>query len=254
MMRQFFFLSVLVCLLTACQTHQLPTAATTTGYRMDMGQSVSEDHPLIAIIAPYKMALDEQMNEVIGESADRLYKQKPESSLGNWMADAIQRQASLLSRRNVHASVQNYGGIRIPELPAGAITLGKMYELMPFDNKLVIIDMPGKVAQRFFDLIAANGGWPVSSEVQFVLRDDKAKRLTINRGALLVNEVYRIALPDYIANGGDSCDFLGDLPREDTGVLIRDLLIEEVRVATAAGKLLDAKVTGRIAWSGVGNE
>jgi hypothetical protein len=31
----------------------------------------------------------------------------------------------------------NSGGIRLPEMPAGAITQGKIFELMPFDNLMV---------------------------------------------------------------------------------------------------------------------
>lgn len=221
---------------------------------MDSGQTAPEDHATAAIIAPYKIALDEQMNAVIGHCSQRLYKEKPESSLGNWMADAIQNQAKKLSRRPVHASIQNYGGIRIPEIAAGPVSLGKMYELMPFDNTLVIVEMTGRQAIQLFNHIAADGGWPVSSEVQFILRDKQAKKATINGKLLISDQVYRIAMPDYIANGGSDSDFLAGLPREDTGQLIRDLLIQQVQDLTAADKEMDAKVTGRIAWSGEGNE
>jgi len=237
-----------------CQRHQLPTTADTSSYRMDRGQAAPEDHPVAMILAPYKNTLDEQMNIAIGTSAQRLYKQKPESPLGNWMADALQQQGKKLSRKAISASIQNYGGIRIPEIPEGPVSLGKMYELMPFDNLLVIVEMTGPQVVQLFNHIAADGGWPVSSEVQFVLNDQKAQRITIDGKALLSDQQYYIAMPDYIANGGSDCDFLIGLPREDTGVLIRDLLIEEVRDLTAAGKNMEAKVTGRINWSGEGDE
>lgn len=221
---------------------------------MDRGQAAPEDHPISAIIAPYKRTLDEQMNITIGTSAKRLYKQQPESSLGNWIADAIQHQGRKFSRKAISASIQNYSGIQTPEIPEGPVSLGKMFELMPYDNLLVIVEMSGKQLVQLFDHIAADGGWPVSAEVQFILHDKKAKKITINRKLLISDQTYYIAMPDYIANGGSNCDFLVDLPRENTGVYIRDLLIEEVRNLTLAEKPMDAKVTGRIAWGGARNE
>ncbi|MEL7221084.1 MAG: 5'-nucleotidase C-terminal domain-containing protein [Bacteroidota bacterium] len=232
-----------------CQRHQLPTQADTSSYRMDRGQVAPENHPTAMILAPYKNKLDEQMNIAIGTSAQRLYKQKPESPLGNWMADALQQQGKKISRKAISASIQNYGGIRIPEIPEGPVSLGKMYELMPFDNLLVIVEMTGTQVVQLFNHIAADGGWPVSSEIQFIINDQRAEKITIDRKVLLSDRKYYIAMPDYIANGGSDCDFLIGLPREDTGVLIRDLLIEEVKDLTAAGKNMEAKVTGRINWS-----
>jgi 2',3'-cyclic-nucleotide 2'-phosphodiesterase (5'-nucleotidase family) len=253
---KFHFLLLISFVLTfaACRSYQLPIRVQTEGYRMDRGQPAPEHHPTVAIIAPYKAALDQQMDVVIGHSAQRLYKEKPESPLGNWIADAIQKQARKVSRETIDASIQNYGGIRIPEIPAGPVSLGKIYELMPFDNLLVIVEMSGQQVLQLFNHIAADGGWPVSSEIQFILKDKQAKKISVNRKALISDQLYRIAMPDYIANGGGDCDFLIDLPRTNTGHLIRDLLIQEVKDLTAAEKAMDAKVTGRIAWSGEGNE
>lgn len=236
-----FFLSCL-----ACSRHYQPTTAEPINYRMTPADTVT--HSLFQIIAPYKTALDEQMGEVIGKTNKRLFKEKPESPLGNWLTDALQAQVQSLSSKAVDASVQNYGGIRIPELPEGEVTLGKLYELMPFDNMLVVVEMTGRVTQQFFDHIAADGGWPVSREISFVLKGKRADRLMIHGKPLDPEATYRISLPDYIANGGGDCSFLVGLPRENTGRLVRDLLIKHTRELTLQNKLLEAQVEGRIIW------
>jgi 5'-nucleotidase len=50
---------------------------------------------------------------------------------------------ALAYRIHCHAdlAVQNQGGVRINELPAGPVTVKKMYELDPFDNSLLIVEM-----------------------------------------------------------------------------------------------------------------
>lgn len=241
------FLSALLLLvmLPSCNKYYQATSAVPTNYRIAAAEDANGEDPLLAIIAPYKTALDSKMSSVIGEVSGRLYKEKPESPLGNWVADALQTETQLISNKPIDASVQNYGGLRIPELPEGAITLGKIYELMPFDNMQVIVEMSGTITQRFFDLIAADGGWPVSKEVQFVLKENRADRLTIGGQAVDPAATYRIALPDYIANGGGDADFLIDLPRENTGQFVRDLLIRHVKRLTEQGLPVSATSNGQ---------
>jgi len=48
--------------------------------------------------------------------------------------------------------------------------------------------------------------------------------------------VYNAAIPDYIANGGDNMDFLKNSSSFNTGALIRDMLLNNVKSATAEGK------------------
>jgi 2',3'-cyclic-nucleotide 2'-phosphodiesterase (5'-nucleotidase family) len=198
------------------------------------------------LMEPYRRELTGQMNEIIGQAPAALPRRKPESPLGNWIADALQDRARQLSPLPVHASIQNYGGIRIPELPAGDITVGRIYELMPFDNTLVIVELSAELTQRLFDQIAADGGWPVSQEVYFTIREQTAQDLRIQGQELQAAMTYYIAMPDYIANGGGDCAFLRELPRQETGVLIRDILIDHVRQLSADAQTVQAANSGRI--------
>jgi len=232
-------------MLPSCNKYYQPSQAAPINYRIAAADEPTEEDPLLAIIAPYKTALDSKMNSVIGEVSGRLYKEKPESPLGNWVADALQTETQAISKSPIDASVQNYGGLRIPELPEGPITLGKVYELMPFDNMQVIVEMSGSMTQRFFDLIAADGGWPVSKEVQFVIKEKRADRLMISGKPIDPQATYRIALPDYVANGGGDADFLIDLPRENTGQFVRDLLIRHVKRLTEQGLPVSASSNGQ---------
>lgn len=94
-------------------------------------KSDKADSGFVNMLAPYKKSMDAQMQVVIGHADTTLYKAQPESTLGNFLADAELRTAKK-SNKDVVAAVANYGGIRVPYISAGDITLGRIYELMPF--------------------------------------------------------------------------------------------------------------------------
>ncbi len=234
---------------TGCNKYYQPSQANAENLRVKTSATTDgSPHALEDIISPYRATLSERMNTVIGQAEERLFKKKPESNLGNWVADAVHNQALQLSKSPVDLSIQNYGGIRIPEVTAGDITVGKIYELMPFDNILVIVEMDGIMTQRFFDHMAADGGWPISKEAKYILAEDGALNVLINGQPIQTDQTYRISMPDYIANGGGNCDFLEDLPRENTGRLVRDALIDEVVQRTEAGETISAQLDGRVRW------
>lgn len=198
-------------------------------YRIDE-KNDDIDTSILSLIAPYKEGLKEQLAEVLTISEDEFVKAMPNGTLNNFIADALYNEAKLFSGYDVDFAIQNYGGIRIQSLPKGDINIGKIYELMPFDNKLIILKLNGALMVRLLDRIAEYGGWPISKSLSFgISKNGKASDITINGMPFDKSKTYSVALPDYIANGGDSCDFLEDVEQINTGMLIRDLLIHYFR-------------------------
>jgi len=191
-------------------------------------KSGKTDGALEDLIAPYRTNLDKAMNSVIGQAGIKLTKGKPESTLGTFVANLLLESARSADPTPVDFAMQNYGGIRISEIPEGDITTGKIFELMPFDNLLVVVDCPSKIAKRFINDMARSGGAPLSSNISFSIVEKKAEHIKIDGKAFDESRNYRIAMPDYIANGGGGKDYLIDLPRLDSEVLIRDAIIEYV--------------------------
>ena len=179
-----------------------------------------------ALIAPYRAQLEKEMNVVVGSIDQDLKKAKPNSNLGNWFSDLLEDSAKeIFKDAQVDFAIQNYGGIRLSSVPAGDITKGKIFELMPFDNTLVNVEMDMKTMQQFLDRIADYGGWPISRSVSFSIQDSAAVDIMINNEPLQ-DKKYYVAMPDYVANGGDSCYFLKDSKKEDSGVYVRTIVID----------------------------
>lgn len=199
------------------------------------------------MLSSYKAGIDTQMQIVIGHADIPLTKAQPESSIGNFMADAQMTAAKRIDNKVV-GSVINYGGIRLSYIPPGIITKGRIYELMPFDNMVTIIDVPGEVLGKFCSHMARSKGWPVSG-ITYTIKDKTAVDIKINGLPLNDNIVYKIALPDYIAKGGDNCDFFIPLKKKYTSLFVRDAVIDYIQQLEKQGKPLHAELENRIQYA-----
>jgi 2',3'-cyclic-nucleotide 2'-phosphodiesterase (5'-nucleotidase family) len=205
------------------------------------------DSALVRLIRPYKAGVDTLMTTVIGQAAIPLTKAQPECTLGNFMADAQLDAARKIDARVV-ASVVNYGGIRLPYLPPGPVTKGAMFELMPFDNIVTIVEVPGSVLYRFADHMAARKGWPVAG-MRYTVKDKKATGLTLDGQEVDSARIYKITVSDYIAGGGDDCDFLRPLKKRYTSVFLRDAMMAYIAALDKTGQPLFPKIEGRVSYA-----
>jgi len=238
--------AVFVCFLFSCSPRQmLVTSHTEQQYAIN--KSEVQDSSITALLRPYKKGVDTQMDVVLGHTDIPLTKAQPESTLGNFLADATLRAGKNVDPK-VEAAVGNYGGIRIPYIAPGAITRGKIYELMPFDNMLTIIEISGSDLLKFCDHIAAYRGWPVSG-LRFMIKDKKADSVLINGVPVNTARYYKIAVNDYIANGGDNCDVLKQQKKRNTTVFIRDALIQYLSSLEREGQPLHPVLDQRIRYA-----
>ena len=230
---------------SSCSSHYRIADTQQTYHRINKKIDTIPGTGMEAMIEPYRNQLNAIMDEVIGYSAG-LSKTRPESTMGNWVSDALEKFAAEKTGQNIAFAAQNYGGLRINEIPQGPVTRGKIFELMPFENFLTIITVEGSIVKEFLDRIAEYGGWPVSRSLQFRIEDTKAVDIMIKGVPFDINADYILALPDYVANGGDGSFFFEPLPKEHSEYLIRDILIEEVRNSASRNEAIGAEIEGRI--------
>ena len=213
---------------------------------IEAASHIEPSDEITALIAPYKKEMEKEMNQVIGACVKDLTKDRPECTLGNWMADLVHKKCEEYYGQPIDFAIVNYGGIRILTLPAGKITKSNIFELMPFENALVVIHVDAQILQEFFDKMALYGGWPVSYQVKYKIKNNKAIDITINGQPIDKNKIYKIALSDFIANGGDKCFFFKNQKRDWLGKLFRDAIMEHVMDLTKEGKQIDANIEGRV--------
>lgn len=233
----------LAMMMGACARQYTAGSMNYTAYRIKNTMPV--DRAVQDLLLPYADSVNKSMNKVIAEVAVTLDKKQPESKLGNVLADAMKQEGERLYGMAIDAAFVNYGGVRLMQLPAGPLTIGKVFEVMPFDNILVLQKVPGSVVKELLDHIAGRGGWPCSG-VQFQIRDKKAEGVVIGGKPLDPNKEYVIANSDFIANGGDDCTMLRKYPQINKGILVRDAFIQYFSRLGQEGKKINAELENRI--------
>jgi len=240
-MKQYLFVIVgclLVVLSSSCSRVQHLASAESSNIHVSDQFHPHKDTAILLFVEPYRQQFESKMNETIGHSAEKLERMQTDGPLNRVVADIIHKYAETAIEGNIDFAVQNYYGLRINSLPKGPLTLGLLYELMPFENYLVILEVPGSVVKELCDLIASNSGWPVSHGLSFGIKDGNAQSIMVGGRALENDRIYRIATNDYLANGGDQALFFRAFPNKNTGLLIRNILIDHIRTLELKGEYL----------------
>jgi 2',3'-cyclic-nucleotide 2'-phosphodiesterase (5'-nucleotidase family) len=204
------------------------------------------DASVARFLTPYRQGLEKTMNEVLTRSTARIEKGQPDGPLNDILTDALLQQATQRYGKPIDCSHLNYGGIR-NNLPEGNITTGSIFEVMPFDNQLVVLTLTGSMLQQLLDHFAS-GNKLVVGGMRASIHDGKAQSVTFTNGRTLQpSETYTIVTSDYIADGGDSANFLKNaVKRETLNYLMRDALIDYFRQQGKSGQPLMPTSDGRI--------
>jgi len=202
-----------------------------------------------ALVEPYRERMGEEIRQVIGEAEVLLAKSVPEGTLGNFAADAMLWAARRDSDRPVDMALTNNGGLRVPIAP-GPITVGQMFELMPFENKLSILTLTGSQVQDLADVLAERRGEPIAGftfHIETAENGRVARDVRVGGKPLEPAAEYRLVTNDYMANGGEGYEpLLNPLSREDLTVLLRDAFIQYVRERGVIREEIEGRITGGI--------
>lgn len=200
-----------------------------------------------SLITPYKMKLDSLMSEVICYNEQDLNKQLPEGSLGNFVCDELMEYAARNYNKPVDFCIYNYGGLRVGSIAKGNISVGKIFELAPFDNYLVVVELGGADCKKLFDLVAENNGTPCSKELRLSINNNKIVNAAVNNVAFDENKTYTIITNDYVANGGDKTEPMKNAKAfTNLNILVRDALINNLRIKGKNGQSIKVSLDGRV--------
>ena len=207
------------------QTDRIPVSGVT-----EPNDSIEE------FIRPYKNELSLEMDKVIGYATNDLVRYRPEGSLGNFVVDAT---LDYLVRYNEipkdqYICLMNHGGLRSP-ISKGDITTGDIYKLMPFDNTVVIAKLPMSALDSICEYIKSSGGEPIAG-------------FTVKNGPCSLNhkndsDTLYVVTSDYLFNGGDHMDFFQlNYSYKNTGVFLRDMLIDYVKEEDTIRPILEGRI------------
>ena len=193
-------------------------------------------------LAGYEAQLGQRMARLVGTSNQRLSNLKvfsSETELGNYICDVVKNNS------DAHAAILPAAFFR-SEIPSGDVTIGDIYTALPYDHYGVVLTVSGNELHRILSDSAANigkPGFPQVSGVNFGIANGQAYDVQVNGQDVQPNGTYRLATSDYLAMGNLGYATMGTISRsENTGYLIRDMVLDSLRKGDEAGSRLSARI------------
>lgn len=201
------------------------TVATRREVRVAWADEVDADTMVARLVEDWQREVRPLTERVVATLARPLDREGREWPLGNLIADAIR------SETGAHASLVNNGSVRRP-LPAGPVSWGMLYELQPFQNQLVTVEVTGAQLRAALEH-AVSRGRPDAHVGGMTVRWDSAApagsrireiRLTDGR---VVGPTDRVTLgaSEFVATGGDGYVMLREAPLSRTELVDLDAVI-----------------------------
>lgn len=243
---------ILALLLSACKPN-LEISHAQGAIISNDNSSTELDSSLVQFIRPYSEQLAKEMGGTVIMAATTMVRNKPESELTNCLTDILlengrQIGAKLKGSPYPDVAYINYYSLR-STFSQGAISLGKLYEMFPFENQIVFVQMSGASLWKFAEVTAQRGGDGVAGIQLVITKDGDVSSFQINGNPVDKNKYYWVVTSDYVANGGDNMRmFLNPKQRIDSGFKIRDSFIDYMRAEHKAGRSLSGKLDGRISY------
>lgn len=182
--------------LAACSSYTPVSEAVQESYTISSSQS--DDAKAETLIRPYREPMQASMAETLCYSSAPAVKGLPESTLGNLVTDLLRNEIAYEGQKADFCFL-NTGGLRV-EWPQGAITRNLVFELMPFENDLVMVRMNRTQIDTLLSGVALKGGAPLSGIRLELLGNTVQKWLVPAKPDA---EAYWLLTSDYLVNGGD---------------------------------------------------
>ena len=207
-------LSLFICLTIACSCHQGKVYLNQIeGKQINISDSLKIDQSVENFIKPYREHVNSNLDSVLAYSVDTYSKSDGEynTAIGNMMADAVYEQSNPVFKSRTGEDIDfvllNHGGIR-GIISKGNVTTRTAYEVMPFENSVVVTKLKGAQVQELLDyLTKARRAHPISRLSLVLDKDEHLKSSALNDKPIDFTKTYNVATNDYLSNGGDGMDF-----------------------------------------------
>ncbi len=176
------------------------------------------------VVRPGVERAEKELGKVVGRLSVNATRGDAGSNLvGNLVTDAMRDyfQADF--------AIQNLGGLRA-DIPSGDVTSREVFNVLPFENDLVVAKVPGALLRRIVERKVAGGGSGIcisGGEITFNPGRPDGERVCkflIGGQPLDPERKYRVAISSYLMAGNSGLDMLAAVPEAD---------VEQTRITDA---------------------
>ena len=200
-------------------------------------------------IKPYREHINKDLDSILAYCPVTLDKSgKWQSTIGNLMADVSLMRGNLVfearENRKIDICLLNSGGIR-SILPKGNITARNAFEIMPFENSMVVIALKGEQISEMVDFLITDKKPHPLAGITFTINKNNQSKNILVQGKLLNEEtVYYVGTNDYLSDGGDNMNFFKKaIQKYDLDYKLRNILIDYFKQVDTIPVINDVRIT-----------
>jgi len=214
---------------------------------------VSTDYSLSSsietFVKPYREHIEKDLDSILAYNPETLDKSKGQwqTNIGNFMADVCFERASFVfekrHQQKIDVCLLNHGGIR-SILPKGNVTTRTAFEVMPFENNLMVIALKGDQIREMAEyLLKEKKPHPLSGIKIYFNSELKIKAIVVGTSPLDLSKTYYVATSDYLSNGGDNMIFFQKNEGTfDLDYKIRNVLIDHFKEVDTLKVSMDKRI------------
>ncbi|MBL7061043.1 MAG: 5'-nucleotidase C-terminal domain-containing protein [Actinobacteria bacterium] len=216
------------------ENNKLVSAEPLLDHLYNRPDTLKDDVNTLAIYTKYEEELGPVLVKVLGKTTVELDHDRyaGPSLLGEWSCEVMRKKVG------VQIAMTNGGGLRVP-VPAGEITAGILYEVMPFDNTLYTMKLSGADVKANIEHGIMNDdiGWVQISGVMVTYNKEaeagnRITSMVLEDGTPIeMDKYYTVVTNDFMFTGGDNYNFKNALDGLNTFIPIRDAMMEAVEKA-----------------------
>ncbi len=206
-----FFLLTCIIVLSSCKKKE--HLVQVEGVRIEINDTTPDHLDIEAFIKPYRAHVNKTLDSVLAYAPETYSKRDGilNTAIGNLMADIVLEQANPFfiskTKNAIDMVLLNHGGIRAP-IPKGNITSRTAYQVMPFENSIIVVEMKGIHIRKLIEYLQkSRKAHPISGLKLTVDKDFNIVKALINKKEIEDEELYFVATNDYLYYGGDEMYF-----------------------------------------------
>jgi 2',3'-cyclic-nucleotide 2'-phosphodiesterase (5'-nucleotidase family) len=200
-------------------------------------------------IKPYRTKIDADLSTVLANAPETIDKiGEWQTPMGNFLADITFDKSNLLFQLKENKSVDicllNHGGIRTI-IPKGDVTARNAFEIMPFENSAVVVELQGaQILEIVNYIITDKKPHPLTGMTFTIDSNNQPQKILVKGEPLDVAKTYYVATSDYLSYGNDNMLFFKKSTKKySLDYKLRDIIIDYFKANKTIVAHKDIRIT-----------
>lgn len=211
-----------------------------------IGDSIQSIDSINNFVAPYRNRINEILDSTLAFAPRMITKNVGEynTTAGNLMADIVLSEANPIFKSRTGNEIDfvllNHGGIR-SIISKGKVTARTAYQVMPFENAIVIVELNGKSVRELVSFLINSGTPHPIAGLQIILdSNNNLQSVNIKEKPFNEERTYFVATSSYLLNGGDKMIFFkNNLSVTEVDYMIRNAMIDYFKKVDTIDPVID---------------